>query len=375
MITGEPFALRIEENGYTSLVAGDDPVYIEADDRAGWNELRTALRGRNRLTLHVPAAASLELTLLAGPRTGRAARALLADATPVPLSELAWTRPAPIEGDGTKVTLVRRAWLDPRVEAVERALGIVAHVVVEPHGAVLVYRAPAQRQRRAITTATVFLSAVVAAAALATLPDRQTSAPTAPTAALDPLPAGDAVAATIAALAAAAPVGAMVVAMSADGTGGVSMEVAIADADTPRVPLSTTATLSGLREIAQVPDPAGGYRVTYQGRLPAGRTAARTVDIMAAASRSAAIAAARQHLAVEASRRGVALTLGGDTGAGTAPLRFAYAAAGPQGAVIALADALESGSPPTRLREWQLRPADAGVELTGTLTLPWSRVP
>ncbi len=215
----------------------------------------------------------------------------------------------------------------------------------------------------------------MAAAALATLPDRETSVASEPQAALDPFPAGEAVAATIATLAAAAPAGAAVLAMGADGTGGVSMEVAVADPDTLRAAIPTTARLAGLREIARAPDPADGHRVTYQGRLPAGRIAARTVDLMAANSRSAAIAAMRTYLATAASRRGVALTIGGDMGAGTAPLRFAYAAAGPQNAVLAFADAIESGSPPTRLREWQLRPADAGVELTGTLTVPWRRTP
>lgn len=375
MMTGEPLALRIEEHGFTALFAGDDPVHIEPQDRAGWDNLRTALHGRRRLALHVPVAARLDLALPAGPQRGRAARVMLAAASPMPLSELAWTRPIPTEEGGAKVTLVRRAWLDPRVEAVEHALGIVPHVIVEPDGAPLLYRSPRERRRLTITTATMILSAVIAATALASLQDGQPSAADIPAAAIDPLPAGDAVAATIAALAAAVPADAAVLAIAADGTGGASIEVSTANPNMLGVAIASTRTLTGLRETAQVPDPAGGWRVTYQARLPERRAGARTVPLMAAISRNAASATARQRLAVDASRNGVRLTLGGDTATGAAPLRFAYTMAGSQDAVLALADAIESGSPPTRLRDWHLRPAGGGVTLTGTLSVPWRRTP
>lgn len=377
MMAGEPLALRIEENGYTVLFAGDDSVHIEPNDRARWDELRTALHGRRQIALHVPASSCLDLALPALPASGRAARVMLADASPIPLAELAWTHPTRTEVGRTKITLVRRSWLDPRVGAVENAIGIVPYVIVivEPDGVALAYRSPAQRRRRTVTTAIMSLSAVIAATSLATLPDRQASAASASTAALDPLPAGEAVAATVAALAVAAPAGAAVARIGADGTGGVSMEVVAADPDTLHTPFSPAATLVGLRKTAQVPHPAGGYRVTYEAQLPAGRGAAGTAPPMTAASRGAASAAARQHWAEEASRRGVRLRLSVETGAGTAPLHFVYAAAGPQGRVLGLADAIESGLPPMQLRDWQLRPKDAGVELTGTLTVPWRRTP
>ncbi len=150
-----------------------------------------------------------------------------------------------------------------------------------------------------------------------------------------------------------------------------------------RMPPIAVGAVAGLALIALL-IPATGEAL---GELSVART--RAAEVARDAARPATFALVAPSLAITApsqpqasaalaarvrvlAGRGGVLVEGLDTGSGDVALAMVRVRlSGSEGAVIALADALERGTPLARFTAWRVEPTGDGVRLTGELVAPW----
>jgi hypothetical protein len=154
-----------------------------------------------------------------------------------------------------------------------------------------------------------------------------------------------------------------------DSAGRTSIQVDSSDPESLRAAFSDNLS-AGWREASQSRT-GRGYRTRFVWDGVTNVEPSRPAAPLAALDREQAIALATRALQTKAQSKVVALELNAAHGAAAAPLEFAVRIAGPQAAVLALADEIESASPAARFTEWRLRPEGEGVRLTGTLAVPW----
>ncbi len=363
-------SLRLDEDGYIWTSEAGEATFITRGDAQAVKAIRGEIGRQKRVALKVAESATLKIRLIRMPKTRAETRSMLRDLSPVPLGEVAWTRPRPLD-EGATLTLVKRAWLDPRVAEIETALGIEPRVIVEPDGDLLVYRSPAHRRRNMVTRAVVAASIAIAAVALNMSRDTEgVAVAEVADAGFGTLPDHGAVARTVSTIAETGLAEQSLVAISSDATGNASVEMLINDPDTLQADLLSTGALRSFQETARTSEQNGGYRVAYSSRFPTPKSL-RSAPVLTATNRAKAASRLRAMLEAEASSRVIELRLDGDGNAGTAPISMKIDAVGPQGAVLGLADRIESGLPPVRLTQWRLQADSAGARLTGTLVAPW----
>ncbi len=159
-------SIRIEHSGCTLLRAdGSEVRFTRDDDRQVWRLLTPELKAQGPIEVIVPDWASMQIGLPSFPQNARLLREQIISLAPVVVSDLAWAQPQMGEDGKAAVSVVRRAWLDERLGAIERASGLTLRAVTAASRQPLLYAPPRRRQRsRAVAGV---MAAVLVAALLA----------------------------------------------------------------------------------------------------------------------------------------------------------------------------------------------------------------
>lgn len=376
-MSGRPAVLLdIGETGVIVRLPGGEEIELAfGRDRAGWRALPGMLASRPPVVAVVSAKASFALRLPDQTCTTRQLRRAVAKAAPVSPRQLAWTRPRQIGPGRPEITLVRRTWLNERLALLERETGQVLQPVAAHDLAPFLYRSPAARRRLAVTLAFVALP-LLQLAFISAMPDWRGSA-TGLTGATSQSGAGalagPGLAASVAAVAANLPPGTTIAALARDRAGILSIDVKTPDPEGLHNALPRRELAPGLAHTGKDRLEGKAFRMTFSGvlALPVQAATARGA-LLHAKSPAAAAAAATSRIRGLAS--GAPLTVEA-LSAQTGPDRISVqlAVSGPQAAVLAYANALESSSPVVRLLEWRLVPDASGTRLSGTAVAPWRR--
>ncbi len=366
-------ALRIDREGFVALRDEAEIFVIRRGDPADWEVVRRLAVGQRWLAVHVPDWAALQVALPARTRKRRELREMLRDAAPVLPEELVWTSPRSLDDGKAGVSVVRRLWLDDHCVEVETEMPMALHVIVEPTGDPLRYRSPAVRLRNRLTATIVSGSLLVSAIALA-LTARGTP-PSEQLLGFTGLGATPSVSATLLKLGFSAPAGTRLVAISADPSGSVALELDAPDPNIVHRVMAGQRSLGRWTQTRQVRRADASYRVTYRAS-PVGTVRGHHLVLpLAARSPGEAITLATSILSEHARAGRVELQLTRGSASASNPLVFGVSLAGPQASVLALADRIQSGTPAIRIDNWRLQPDPTGVRLTGALVVPWMLEP
>lgn len=372
-MTGGRPVVRLEDAGYSWTDGAGGRVWAACEDLPALQALAATARKSPGFAIHIPEEMTLPLHLPQMPRSPSEARRMLRDAAPLPLDALAWTRPRPGVDGGAVITVVRRAWLEPRIAKLDAVSCSVKRLLVEPEGEPLVYRLPSVRRRNAITASIIAGSVAVSAVALSLVAsNRQTDI-----ASTQSLSGADrefgVVAQTLSAIATALPSDAQIVEIEKRADGTNALRLTVADPDALRDSLAFTHAPGGWRETARVSQPNDGYSVTYRAEPGTTLTAKRALPVLSARTPRDAARMAISGLRAAADRQRIQLNVGQVADSGASLLSFGVSAAGSQAAVLAFADRIESGPPPARLTAWTIRADPLGVRLSATVLVPWAR--
>ncbi|MEO6153948.1 MAG: hypothetical protein ABIT09_05530 [Croceibacterium sp.] len=364
-------SLAIAADGYRVLRDGTDEMWVRSGEPEDWGAVRAMTAGQRDIAVRIAESDTLVLTLAAMPRSRHELRALVSAAAPILPGELAWTEARALVEGGAETQVVRRAWLAPKVNELERELPHRLRLLVEPTGAALWYRSPAARSRNLMTGAVVGAALAISIAAIAMARHSSRDAVTylaLPGVAVAPQSAG--LSAILTRLVPLLPPGAQLMGIARDRRGMLSVGVATVDPDGLRATAGDTF-IQHWRETGRGQIPGSGYRVDFTLIGMGDLVPARAARALFAATRAEAEQTARSAILAVPRDRAVVAELNPGISPEAGPLVFAMRIAGPQGGVLALADRIESGLPPARFVEWRLEPQASGIRLTGTLELPW----
>lgn len=159
-------SIRIEHSGCTLLRAdGSEVRFTSDDDRQAWRLLTPELKAQGSIEVIVPDWASMQIGLPSFPQNARLLREQITCLAPVVVSDLAWAQPQMGEGGKAAVSVVRRAWLDERLGAIERASGLTLRAITADSRQPLLYASPRKRHRSRAVAGVV--TAVLVAALVA----------------------------------------------------------------------------------------------------------------------------------------------------------------------------------------------------------------
>ena len=324
-----------------------------------------------RSTLVAAPDAQLLLALPELPQGRRAFRRVLAARSPLPLREVAWTRPFINEMGQARVVLVRRAYLDREAGALSYA-GQQRLVAQTADGRRLLYTAPAARRRLQTTLAIVALCAVVSIAVLISgrAEPKANVPPSSVGRTVDPFQPVFARAGVLRSLAAAAqdvPDGATLTAVAtgdAQDTVPIVAEYAVDDPDALR-----HAVGPSIRELGQSRQAQGGYVVSLG--LPAVHASQTmdTVPILRALDTQEARSRVDERLRSLASGEVLQIALT-EQHHDRQSLSIGLRTVGPQANVLSFVGAIEGGRPAMRFADWRVERDPAGVAFSGTLLVP-----
>lgn len=167
--------LAIEQAGCRAFLSdGAEMRLAHDDDRAAWLAITPAFNKRQIVDVLVPHWAMMQIDLQTFPQSPRHLHEQLTRLAPVMPSQLAWTQPQISDGANASVTVVRRAWLDQRLGAIERASGLTLRAVTAAGHVPLQYSTPRARLRNRLM-ASVLVAALVGASAVSWISGRSNS--------------------------------------------------------------------------------------------------------------------------------------------------------------------------------------------------------